>query len=293
MLNEVKEDLSVSLLSELMRRFDLLGGRSTGDDASGTPAGVSGEDPRDRRESHGASRDGVGGLELPGVQRNAFLAVVEALQDDVDAVPASSEVGRQLADDGVSLPEALDGLHAAYTVVTGTEPAFDAVRALSQSWSESSLTYLHSLSCEDPLTGLASLAHLRSRLNELYREADLVGTSVSSTHALVVVEAPTPLGSSNVDRELRLVDIAECLRIVYCGGEVLARLGCTRGGALVTRTSALPEQVDTVRALITAWRRESDDLDDCLDDYPQPRVWIEGLPSSVEWAGRLLDELAR
>jgi hypothetical protein len=234
---------------------------------------------------------------VPGVQRNAFLAVVEALQDDVDAVPASSEVGRQLADDGVSLPEALDGLHAAYDAVTGTEPAFDAVRALGQSWSDSSLTYLHSLSCEDPLTGLASLAHLRSRLNELYREADLVGTSVSSTHALVVVEAPAPTGSTSVDRELRLVDIAECLRIVYCGGEVLARMGSTRGAALVARSSELPEQVDTVRGLITAWRPEPDDLDDDLDDrldlYPQPRVWIEGVPSSVEWAGRLLDELAR
>ena len=281
----------MSLLRELMRRFDLLSGRSSGDSASGVSEVGSQEQPRERRESHGAP---VGSVDVSGVpQRNAFLAVVEALQDDVDAVPASSEVGRQLADDGVSLPEALDGLHAAYNAVTGTEPAFDAVRALGQSWSDSSLTYLHSLSCEDPLTGLASLAHLRSRLNELYREADLVGTSVSSTRALVVVEAPAPTGSTSVDRELRLVDIAECLRIVYCGGEVLARMGSTRGAALVARGSGLPEQVDTVRGLITAWRPESEDLDDRLDLYPQPRVWIEGLPSSVEWAGRLLDELAR
>jgi len=291
----------VSLLRELMRRFDLLSGRSSGDSASGVSDVGSQEQPRDRRESHGAPVGSVDVSGVPGVQRNAFLAVVEALQDDVDAVPASSEVGRQLADDGVSLPEALDGLHAAYNAVTGTEPAFDAVRALGQSWSDSSLTYLHSLSCEDPLTGLASLAHLRSRLNELYREADLVGTSVRSTHALVVVEAPAPTGSTSVDRELRLVDIAECLRIVYCGGEVLARMGSTRGAALVARDSGLPEQVDTVRGLITAWRPEPDDLDDDLYDdlddrldvYLQPRVWIEGLPSSVEWAGRLLDELAR
>lgn len=250
--------------------------------------------PRERRESHG---DDNGGSTLQisletselGIRRPAFQAVVEALQDDADAVPASSEVGRKLADDGVSLPEALDGLHAAYNAVHGTEPAFDAVRALSQSWSESSLSYLHSLSCDDPLTGLSSMPHLRSRLNEIYREAELTGRTVSGTHALVVVEAPAAPGGSSVDRELRLVDVAECLRIVYCGGETLGRIGSTRAAALVTRGGGLPEQVETVRALISAWRREADEF----DEYPLPRVWIEGLPASVEWAGRLLDELAR
>jgi len=271
----------VSLLGELKRRFDDLRGDRTSGASGGTP------EARDRTVRRAAATP----VDVTVVQRNAFQAVVEALQDETDVVPASTEIGRRLADDGVPLPEALDGLHAAYNAVHGIEPAFDAVRALSQSWSESSLTYLHSLSCEDPLTGLASLAHLRSRLNETYRESELVGTPVSNTHALVVVEAPPQLGGTNVDRELRLVDIAECLRIVYCGGEVLARIGLTRGAALVARTDSLPEQVETVRALITAWRREDDDPD--LDDYPVPRVWIEGLPPSVEWAGRLLDELAR
>ncbi|HEY3004824.1 MAG TPA: hypothetical protein VGJ44_20925 [Kribbellaceae bacterium] len=284
----------MSLLGELKRRFDDLRGERTS-------AGTTGVRPRERKVRRPVpAGEAVPGpvaapLELNGVQRNAFLAVVEALQDHSDVVPASAEVGRKLADDGVPLPEALDGLHAAYSAVHGTEPAYDAIRALSQSWSESSLTYLHSLSCEDPLTGLASMAHLRSRLNELYREADLVGRPVSSTHALVMVEAPPAAGGTNVDRELRLVDIAECLRIVYCGGEVLGRIGLTRGAALVSRTDSLPEQVETVRALITSWRHEDgeDAPDDDLDDYPVPRVWIEGLPSSVEWAGRLLDELSR
>ena len=38
------------------------------------------------------------------------------------------------------------------------------------------------LSCEDPLTGLSSLAHLRSRLGELYREAELRGPVRAATH---------------------------------------------------------------------------------------------------------------
>jgi hypothetical protein len=260
----------MSLIGDLKKRF-----------LNGLPLDLS----RDRRQSRGAD---VGEVEGSGIRRQAFLAVVEALQDGVDVVPASSEAGRKVADDGVSLTEALDGLHAAYISVTGTEPAFDAIRALSKSWSESSLTYLHSLACDDPLTGLASLPHLRSRLNEIYREAEFTGRAVSSTHALVVVEAPVAPGGTTVDRELRLVDMAECLRIVFCGGETLGRIGFTRAAALVTRKPDLPEHVHTVRALIGAWRREVGE-----DEYPLARVWIEGLPASVEWAGRLLDELAR
>ena len=52
-------------------------------------------------------------------------------------------------------------------------PAFEAAEALSVAWSDATLEYLHDLSCEDPLTGLASLAHVRTRLDEIYREAEL------------------------------------------------------------------------------------------------------------------------
>jgi hypothetical protein len=175
---------------------------------------ASSEQPRGRREPHGAA----------GVQRNAYLVIAEALQDGADVVAASDEVGRRLAEVGVSLLEALDGLGALYRSIAGGEPAFAAVRALSSSWAESSLIYLHSLSCEDPLTGL--------------------------------------------------------------GGDVLGRVGPRRAAALVGREPNLPDEVETVRSLITQWRLDSEE--------PQlVRVWIEGLPVSVEWAGRVLDELAR
>ncbi len=184
------------------------------------------------------------------------------------------------------MPEALDGLSALYRSISGGEPAFAAVRALSSSWAEASLVYLHSLSCEDPLTGLSSLAHLRSRLGELYREAEFRGTSVPQTHALVVVEPITPRGTASIDRELRLVDVAACLRLVFCGGDVLGSVGARRAAALVGREPNLPQQIEAVRALITQWRLDS--------DVPQlARIWIEGLPSSDAMAGRVLDELAR
>ena len=95
-----------------------------------------------------------------------------------------------MARDGADLGEALDGLRATYARVQGGEPDFRAVRALGVAWSEETLGYLHQLSCEDPLTGLASLAHLRARLSEVYRIAEQGGTSTTTSHALVVLDLP-------------------------------------------------------------------------------------------------------
>ncbi len=95
-----------------------------------------------------------------------------------------------------------------------------------------------------------------------------------------------PRGRRRSTARLRLVDVAECLRIVFCGGDVLGRVGSHRAAALVGREPNLPEQVETVRALITQWRLDT--------DVPQlARIWIEGLPSTDAMAGRVLDELAR
>ncbi|MEU8224858.1 hypothetical protein [Kribbella sp. NPDC048915] len=273
----------MSLFADFRRRFDLRPAKSL--NLAGSPA-------RTRSEASSAGEDSgppygaIAPYGAAGTDHRAYLAIAEALRDGADVVPASDETGRRLAADGVSLVEALDGLSALYRSIAGGEPAFAAVRALSSSWAEASLVHLHSLSCEDPLTGLSSLAHLRSRLGELYREAELRGTSVPKDHALVVVQPVNPPGTSPFDRELRLVDVAECLRIVFCGGDVLGRIGARRAAALVGRRPNLPQQVATVRALITQWRLDA--------DGPQlARVWIEGLPGSDEMAGRLLDELAR
>ena len=289
----------MSLFADIRRRFDLRPHKSlnlAGSPARNRPEASSPtEQPWGWREPRGTGGpdaiscpEGTDAMSCPEscTDRSAYLAIAEALRDGADVVPASDEVGRRLATDGVSLVEALDGLSALYRSIAGGEPAFDAVRALSSSWAEASLVYLHSLSCEDPLTGLSSLAHLRSRLGELHREAELRGTSVSQTHALVVVEPLNPPGTSPFDRELRLVDTAECLRIVFCGGDVLGRVGSHRAAALVGREPNLPERVATVRALITQWRLDT--------DVPQlARIWIEGLPNTDAMAGRVLDELAR
>ena len=102
------------------------------------------------------------GPDLPDDVRHAlplrFEAVGESLVSGADVTAACSVVGRDVARDGAALGEALSGLRTTYELVLGEPPAFDAAEALSVAWSDATLEYLHDLSCEDPLTGLASLA---------------------------------------------------------------------------------------------------------------------------------------
>ena len=220
--------------------------------------------------------------ELPEDVRRAlpsrFEAVAEALgwtRCGSDVIAACTVVGRDVARDGAALGEALSGLRATYHLVRGATPAFDATEALSVAWSEATLEYLHDLSCEDPLTGLASLAHVRTRLDEIYRESELTDVGVARSHALVVVElrfgAAMVLPGHQFTRALRLVQVAEALRSVFSGGQTLGRLGLDRAVAVVPRTEDLGVSVGLLRDFLA-------DLDLGSADV---RVWIEGLPARL------------
>jgi GGDEF domain-containing protein len=231
------------------------------------------------------------GHDLPEAVRQKlpmrFEAVGEALVSDADVIAACAVVGRDVARDGAALGEALSGLRATYHLIRDRAPDYEATEALSVAWSEATLEYLHDLSCEDPLTGLASLAHLRTRLDEIYREAELTDAGVHRSHALVVVELDLhevdPVPGHQFTRALRLVQVSEALRAVYSGGQTLGRLGLNRAVALVPRTVDLGVTVALLREFIG-------ELDLGATDV---RVWIEGLPSSRASASRLVDELAR
>ena len=231
------------------------------------------------------------GRDLPEALRQAlpmrFEAVGEALASGVDPTAACNVVGRDVAQDGASLGEALAGLRTTYALVTTIEPPFEATEALAVAWSEASLQYLHQLSCEDPLTGLASLAHVRTRLSEIYRESENSGRSPQGQHSLVVVELREPAGAAPVEhkftRVLRLLQLSEAIRTVFPGGETIGRLGLQRAVVVVRRNVSLGASVATLNEFLA-------DLD--FGDA-QTRVWIEGLPASDDAAALLLDELAR
>jgi GGDEF domain-containing protein len=231
------------------------------------------------------------GRELPEAVRQAlpmrFEAVGEALASDADTIAACTVVGRDVARDGADLGEALDGLRATFALLKGSAPDFASTEALSVAWSEATLEYLHQLSCEDPLTGLASLAHVRTRLAELYRDAEQTDISVQTSHALVVVEMCfsryTNPNEHRFTRALRMVQLTEAIRAVFSGGETIGRLGLNRAVAVVPRHIDLGTSVALLREVCG-------DLD---LGSAEVRVWIEGLPAMADSATRLLDELAR
>lgn len=212
-----------------------------------------------------------------------FEAVAETLVSGADSTAACHVVGRELALDGVPLEETLGRLRATWVAVRGDDPAYDAVTALLVAWSDATLAYLHQISCDDPMTGLASLAHVRSRLSELYRGAQLDG--LASTHALVVCELVVPAAATtdSFSRAMHMSRLGEAARTVFAGPETIGRLGSRRVVVVTPRHERLGSRVRLLRTLA-----HSADLGDHA-----VRVWIEGLPPTDATAAFLLDELAR
>lgn len=224
---------------------------------------------------------------LPQVPPSRFEAVAEALAEGDDPREVCASVGRLLATDGTSLEEALSGLRATWQVVRGSDPSYDAVSALLLAWSDSTLAYVHQQSCGDPVTGLASLVHVRGRIAELYLQCD----DVHDKWAMVVCELPFHAdpatdgsdGSHRLVHSMRLARAGQSVRTVFVRGETVGRVGSRRIVALVERNDRLGERVRLLRSL----------LEVAVAHRAPPRVWIEGLPGNDVTAGLLLDDLAR
>ena len=138
--------------------------------------------------------------------------------------------GRELARDGCSLDEALDGAAATYRA--GARPRAGVRRRLRRSpsrWSEATLGYLHQLSCEDPLTGSPACAHLRGRLSELYRGAQPRRRPRPDRTRWWCVELRRPGGELRDDhrlaRSLRLAQLGDTARTVFAGSETIGGVG--------------------------------------------------------------------
>ena len=233
------------------------------------------------------------GVSEPGstVERSGlphrFEAVGEALTSGSDVIGVCSVAGQELARDGASVEETLGGLRATWLRLTGDDPSYDVVTALLTAWSETTLGYLNQLSCEDPLTGLSSQAHLRSRLSELYRLGGAGTDTGIGGYALVVFAMPSDDDPSDepgdhFTRAMRVARSGELARTAFARDETVARLGLHRVGILTRRDDHLGRRVRVLRTLL-----------DGTEPHGLVRVWIEGLPSTDAVAGMLLDELAR
>jgi hypothetical protein len=216
-----------------------------------------------------------------------FEAVGEALIAGHTATDACEVVGRLQGSQGVSLEETLADLRTTYDLVLGTEPAFTDACAVALGWSEATLAYLHQLSCADPLTGLASMAHLRGRLTELYRGDAGGRVPLRERYALVVVEAASSRFSGIADEvfglDLRMSRIGESARSVFTGDETVCRIGPRRIVVLAARGEDLPRRMAVLRSLLEVGERAHGGV----------RIWGESLPLVADQASSLLDELSR
>ena len=110
-------------------------------------------------------------------------------------------------------------------------------------------------------------------------------------HALVVLDLPLLAGGGSPEdpfgTALRLVKLAETVRLVFPGAETLGQVCRTRLVAVVERSDLLARKVGLLRGLV-------EDLGpDLGPDATRTRIWIEGLPETDDAAGWLLDEIAR
>lgn len=209
-------------------------------------------------------------------------AAAAAVLSDTDPCPALARLGDARAQAGVGVAEALDDVAALYAAAHAGEPPYGALRAFLEAYGDAVLGARDTGACEDPLTGLATLPYLRTRIVEEYREAARDGESIAQRSALVVVD------TSDDDRRGLLpavdrIEVAHALSSVFSGGETCAVLNRHRSVALVRRCASLPRSVQLLQEL----------LDTRSPLVPPARSWVEGLPPHECGAAALLTELAR
>lgn len=186
-----------------------------------------------------------------------------------DVVDVALEVGASAARLGVPLHEVLDHVERAYVP---DEPSFAASRAAAVAWAEAALIRDADVACEDPLTTLATVPYLRSRLSEIYRGAASAGRRASETCVLVVAELPRTHVGHELEQSLRALEVAQVLRTVFAGEETVAQLSSRRFAVVARR-----ERADDVTVALLGLL-----LERSVGEHGQPRLWVEQLPASID-----------
>jgi hypothetical protein len=190
--------------------------------------------------------------------------------------PACTMLGRARARAGVGIAEALTDVAALFRVLgQGTAP-LEVITSLAEGWADAGLARMSDATCEDPLTGLVSLAYLRTRLREVYRDAHARGTCPQVTHRLLVIDLPRrpdPWG-----RIALVILVGHDLRAAFPGGDTLSLSRPGPAIALVQVTEELAFRFTGLRRAVRAALGTD--------------VRMIRLPARPEDAERLLDRLA-
>lgn len=231
----------------------------------------------------------------------AVDAVTKAITSDAerDVVLACGRLGRSRAEAGIGIAETIEDLAALFAVRDGIAPPLHHLTAACVGWAEEGLARQAQGRCEDPLTGLTTVPYLRTRLAEIYRDADQAGTSPARTHRLVVVQMSRQVSQHDQHdvhdqpdrpdpwrRIAQAIMLGHDLRAAFPGGATLCgnpQLATGDGPAiaLVRARDDLPARYAklrrTVRVRLTSGAQ----------------IRMAPLPARLTEALRLVDELAR
>lgn len=198
--------------------------------------------------------------------------------------PAAERLGAARASAGISLGETLADIDGLILVMQGAG-ADVLQRATSLGWADRMMAPTPSVF--DPLTGLVSMDYLRIRLGEVYRGADVAGTAVSTSHAMVVVSVDLT-GRIGWDRVTPLLLAGDAMRTVFDGRQTLARLADHMAVVLTEREPMLARKAQLLAGMIGDRLAKTEPF-----LGPVPRVWIESLPDTLSPGVALIQELGR
>jgi hypothetical protein len=210
----------------------------------------------------------------------SFALLEEAVRDGgPDVAVVAREVGARAAHMGIPLHEVMDQVERAYA---GREPSFATVRAAAIAWADKALLHQVDVSCEDPLTSLSTVPHVRTRLGDVYRGAERDGTRAADNYGLVVVELPRRDVGNELEHSLEALDVAEAMRMVFSGDETIAQVSPRRFAALVERARTDPLTISLLSIV----------LERTFGSEMHPRLWVEQLPVTPDGIAWMLAGLS-
>ncbi|RKT72380.1 hypothetical protein DFJ66_5691 [Saccharothrix variisporea] len=223
--------------------------------------------------------------------------VCEVVSSSADPGAALYRLGSARAEAGAGLAETLLDLAALHAVLseppgsTGiVSPNVDAIparmlRATALGWGDVMSRQAANCAADNPLTGLATGAYLRTRLREVYAENRASGRD-DYVLALVRLDLSRTSGWSRV---VAMTLLADALREVFDSGETIASIGPSVAAVLLKRDERLHRALLNLR-ILTADRLS---VDPHVAPTGPAKVWLEPLPPTYEAASDLLTTLGR
>jgi hypothetical protein len=227
-------------------------------------------------------------------------AVCSSAVRRTDLTVTLSNLGRARAEAGAGLDETLTDLAALHAVLTSPETSSGLiapdpnaaptalVRPTALAWADASSGELCNAGATESLTSLTTHAYLRTRLGEVYRQAERDGVAVPESHSLLAVtlDLSAVVGWS---RLMAMVLVADVLREIFDGGESIALLGPSVAVVLASRDTAFGD-----RALTAGWHvGDRLSADPQLASSKRPWLRVEKLPPTVAEARDLLRRISR